>query len=341
MTRIEELQSKKRLTAKEKLELSQLKSESVSLGNSKKKESMFSIDKKQEKLEYINIYTIEPNPFQPRKHFREGEIEELAQSIKSRGKLDTPIVVTSLAKIYLGAGQKRLLAYKLLNKQEKEEGKEEFEMEFLRIPAFLAKIDDYTELSSLGLRENLARKNPFFLDTANALAAHFKILKEEDEKLSQNKFSEIAKKEFAIESKGTISKYLKIATLSELIQETVFKEKYNSFNGLYNLAKNEDGEDLQLKTLKQLVSGEIPATPLKEEGSENATIEGYQFEESEQKKEEGKEKSKTNNEESSLSTKKEKLDIEYVIATLKDIEVKDEKVDELLSYLVKFSKEKE
>lgn len=337
MKRIGELENKGKLTMKEKIELKKLQKESVSAGNSKNNEkSIFTTDKK-EALEYIKISDIQPNPFQPRKHFRVNEIEKLAESISERGKLDTPIVVASLEKIYLGAGQKRLAAYKLLNEKEIEEGKEIFEMKYYNIPAFVVEIEDYTQLSSIGLRENLARENPFVLDTANALARHFKILKEEDEKLSQNKFSEIAKKEFAIESKGTISKYLKIAALDEVVQNVVFEEKYNSFNGLYNLAKSEQGIEEQLETIKQLINGDILSTLIKEtpreEINETKEVSDDSFsstiEEGGESEAEAQEKKKE---------KKQKIDIDYVFATLKDIEVKDDKVQELIKYLKDFVK---
>ena len=45
-----------------------------------------------EVLLHIDISQISVNPFQPRRHFAQGELEELAQSIKAVGLLHPPLV---------------------------------------------------------------------------------------------------------------------------------------------------------------------------------------------------------------------------------------------------------
>ncbi len=61
----------------------------------------------------ISLKDIRPNPFQPRKHFDEGSLIELGESIKNDGLLQ-PIVVTEDVDGYiLIAGERRLRASKI------------------------------------------------------------------------------------------------------------------------------------------------------------------------------------------------------------------------------------
>jgi ParB family chromosome partitioning protein len=61
-------------------------------------------------IQRLNIYEIEPNPFQPRQDFDPADIDELAESIRQHGLLQ-PIVVRQLDGRYqLIAGDRRLRA---------------------------------------------------------------------------------------------------------------------------------------------------------------------------------------------------------------------------------------
>lgn len=62
-----------------------------------------------EELRTLNISEIHPNPYQPRIHFDEKELLELAQSIKENGLIQ-PIIVrkSSIIGYELLAGEERL-----------------------------------------------------------------------------------------------------------------------------------------------------------------------------------------------------------------------------------------
>lgn len=62
-----------------------------------------------EELQYINYKDINSNPYQPRLHFEENELKELAQSIKENGLIQ-PIIVrkSSVFGYELIAGERRL-----------------------------------------------------------------------------------------------------------------------------------------------------------------------------------------------------------------------------------------
>ena len=68
---------------------------------------------KEEKVEYIELVNIEPNPSQARKKFSEESINELATSIKNYGILQ-PIIVENKGKYYqIIAGERRWRAAKI------------------------------------------------------------------------------------------------------------------------------------------------------------------------------------------------------------------------------------
>lgn len=106
-----------------------------------------------ESIKHLNINEIEPNPDQPRKHFDEQSLNELAKSIKEHGVLQ-PLIVTpksSNGKYRIIAGERRFRASQLasLNK----------------IPAI---IRDHKELEELeiALVENVQRVDLSPLETA-------------------------------------------------------------------------------------------------------------------------------------------------------------------------------
>lgn len=93
----------------------------------------------------LPVRSIVPNPFQPRKEFAAGELDELAASIESCGLLQ-PVVVRKAAsgRTYeLVAGERRLRAVKQLG--------------WTEVPASVLEVDDDT-LLVLALVENLQRE---------------------------------------------------------------------------------------------------------------------------------------------------------------------------------------
>ena len=102
----------------------------------------------------LPVRSIVPNPFQPRKEFRPGELDELAASIESCGLLQ-PVVVrkTPGGRTYeLVAGERRLRAVKQLGWND--------------VPASVRTVDDDT-LLVLALVENLQREELSPLEEAH------------------------------------------------------------------------------------------------------------------------------------------------------------------------------
>ena len=106
-------------------------------------------------LTEVNIDDIRPNPNQPRKHFDEDALNELADSIKKHG-LIMPIVVNQPenGKYMIIAGERRYRAAKIAGKQQ--------------IPVVVRSYTD-REIKEISLIENLQREDLNPIEAANAM----------------------------------------------------------------------------------------------------------------------------------------------------------------------------
>ena len=101
----------------------------------------------------LELSSLEANPFQPRKEFGDGELQELASSIRQSGVLQ-PILVRKAGSGYqIVAGERRWRAAKAAGLE--------------RIPALVRELDDQ-QLAVLGLVENLQRSDLNALEKAQA-----------------------------------------------------------------------------------------------------------------------------------------------------------------------------
>ena len=108
------------------------------------------------RVQFLPIHTISPNPGQPRKFFAQDGLEELAASIKEHGVLQ-PLSVRRTAGGYeLVSGERRLRASKLAGLAE--------------VPCIIVSVDGQ-ESSLLALVENLQRRDLDFVEEAAALSS--------------------------------------------------------------------------------------------------------------------------------------------------------------------------
>ena len=142
----------------------------------------------------ISIKNIETNPFQPRTHFEEQQLEELAQSIKSHGIIQ-PVTVRKLGydKYQLISGERRFRASQMAGLTE--------------IPAYVRIANDQAMLE-MALVENIQRSD---LD-AIEVAISFKRLLDEC-KITQEELSEKVSK-----NRSTVTNYLRLLKLPNEIQ---------------------------------------------------------------------------------------------------------------------------
>ncbi|MDD5373282.1 MAG: ParB N-terminal domain-containing protein [Sulfurimonas sp.] len=330
--KIKALEEKEGKTPMQEMLLGKLKKdleEGVSSRNTLLKEpkSMFFEKKDDLKVEKITTKAILPNPYQPRRHFRETEIVDLAASIKSKGLIE-PIAVTKRNnETVLIAGQKRLKAYIHLNELEEKEGLEPMEMKYLHIPCFILNLEKESDIAILSIAENMARENPFVLDTARAIKTLFDLLKIDEPFLSQNKYAEMAKEYFGIKSKGTISKYLQIADIDETVQDELFKKGVDSFTELYELAKSNMTTQEQIEAINQ---DKLLKAKQEERGRGGTTTE-----------KEGATSGEEQGTKNKPSKPKTKIDITYLIDTIKNMSTTDKEdierlKEELIDYLLEF-----
>ena len=104
---------------------------------------------------FLPARSIRPNPAQPRRHFREEALEELADSIRQHGILQ-PLSVRRVGVSYeLIAGERRLRAGQLAGLTE--------------IPCIIMNMDD-KESGAAALVENLQRQDLDFIEEARGIA---------------------------------------------------------------------------------------------------------------------------------------------------------------------------
>jgi ParB family chromosome partitioning protein len=116
------------------------------------KENEIEISDREEVIDIL-LDEIKPNPFQPRRHFDEQSLNELADSIRSNGVLQ-PIIVKKVANGYLlVAGERRCRASKIAG--------------FKTVPAI---VRDYNNqyLAELALLENIQREDLTIVEEAEA-----------------------------------------------------------------------------------------------------------------------------------------------------------------------------
>lgn len=137
----------------------------------------------QKNINYVSVDLILPNVYQPRKHFDEESLEELAQSINTYGIIQ-PLSIRKLGedRYELVAGERRLRAAKKAGLTE--------------VPAIIVDITD-RESAAIALLENLQRENLSFLEEAEA---YYNLIR--DHSYTQEKLAElIGKKQSTIANK--------------------------------------------------------------------------------------------------------------------------------------------
>jgi ParB family chromosome partitioning protein len=129
--------------------------------------SFTSDEEKKEIIVNIALDKIKPNKYQPRFHFSEGKIKELADSIKEKGIVQ-PILVSAKEEGYeLIAGERRWRASQIAGLKE--------------IPALVRKMSE-REVFEISLIENIQREDLNPLEEAEAyqrISKEFKLTQEE------------------------------------------------------------------------------------------------------------------------------------------------------------------
>ena len=183
-----------------------------------------------EQITQLKIADISANPFQPRREFKDSEINELADSINNFGLIQPITVRKKDNKYELIAGERRLRAAKKLGNE--------------KIPAVIRKFDDQ-EMAEIALVENLQRKDLNFLEEA---AAYQRLLEEFD--LSQKQLAERLSK-----GQSTIANKVRLLQLNDEIQQLLIENNLSERHGRALLKI--DSANVQLEILNEIIAKEL------------------------------------------------------------------------------------
>ena len=179
----------------------------------------------------IELDAIEVNPYQPRTHFNEESLRELASSIQELGVIQ-PITVRKLAgnKVQLVSGERRFRASKLI--------------ENTTIPAYIRIANDQ-EMLEMALVENIQRKN---LDPIEIALSYQRLI--DEIKLTQEELStRVGKK------RSTVTNYLRLLKLDPILQ-TGMRDGFISMGHGRAMINIENTED-QLAVYEKVLQGKL------------------------------------------------------------------------------------
>ncbi len=175
----------------------------------------------------IMIDSVETNPFQPRTHFDQEALQELAESIKVLGIIQ-PITVkeSSPGRYTLISGERRLQASKLAGLN--------------RIPAYIRTADDQ-QMLEMALIENIQRENLNAIEIAlsyHRLLSEFQLKQEElGDRVGKNR--------------TTVNNYLRLLKLPDVIQAAVRDNEISM--GHARALINIDNHETQIKLFGKVV----------------------------------------------------------------------------------------
>lgn len=127
-------------------------------------------DTSKEEIIEINLSELRPNPYQPRKLFKDEALQELASSIKEHGVFQPIIVKKSIKGYEIIAGERRFRASKLAGLE--------------KIPAIIRNFTD-EQMMEIALLENLQRENLNAIEEALAYKSMLEKLMLTQEELSK------------------------------------------------------------------------------------------------------------------------------------------------------------
>jgi ParB family chromosome partitioning protein len=178
----------------------------------------------------IGLALIETNPFQPRTHFDEEALKELAESIRTQGIIQ-PITVRQLGKdrYQLIAGERRLQASKIAG--------------LSHIPAYVRTANDQ-QMLEMALIENIQREN---LNAIEIALSYQRLITECS--LKQEELGERVGK-----NRTTVNNYIRLLKLPPVIQASLRDNKISM--GHARAIINIDNPDQQIRLFNRAVDEE-------------------------------------------------------------------------------------
>lgn len=221
------------------------------IGNNKKSEELKTNENVSREI-FININDIEPNNGQPRKHFDEDAIQELADSIKQYGIIQ-PLILQKKDKYYtIIAGERRWRAARVAGLKE--------------VPAI---IKEYTpqEVMEIALIENIQRED---LNPIEEALAYQNLIKEFN--LKQDEVADRVSK-----SRVAVTNSMRLLKLDKRVQQMLIDDMISSGHARtllpledreiqYQVATNVFDEKLSVRETEKLIKNILkPVHIVKEE----------------------------------------------------------------------------
>lgn len=206
-------------------------------------ESLLEVEKVngEEIVEQVAIEEIRSNPYQPRKHFDQEALEELADSIRENGVMQPIIIRKSSAKGYeLVAGERRHKASKIAGLD--------------KIPAIIRDLNEEFMIK-YAILENLQREDLTPLEEADA----YKLMMDKLG-LTQEKVADALGK-----SRSHVANHLRLRSLPEEVKDLVSEKKLSmgqartlrslsDDNEIVKLARKAVKEELTVRQLEKIVA---------------------------------------------------------------------------------------
>lgn len=177
-------------------------------------------------ISYLSIDCVRPNPYQPRRQFGKGALEELCESIQQYGVIQ-PINVRRISSnnYELVAGERRLRAAVMAGLKE--------------IPAIVININD-NDSAVMALIENLQREDLSYLDEAEGY----------NNLINEHGFTQEELAQKVGKSQSTIANKIRLLRLPPMVKK-ILSDNNLTERHARSLLKLHD-EQLQLKVLKHV-----------------------------------------------------------------------------------------
>lgn len=186
----------------------------------------------------IPVENIEPNPFQPRNHFEESALNELAESIKQHGVIQ-PVTVRKLNydRYQIISGERRWRASKLAG------------LDY--IPAYIRVANDESMLE-MAIVENIQRED---LNPIEVAISYQRLI--DEVKLSIEQLASKMGKD-----RSTVSNFLRLLKLPPIIQAAIRDKKLTM--GHARAIVNVNDAAMQLKIFHEIMKGKFSVRDVEE-----------------------------------------------------------------------------
>lgn len=204
-----------------------------------------------EEIIEVDIESLRPNPYQPRKVFDESKLDELASSIKEHGVFQPIIIKKSIKGYEIIAGERRVKASSKAG--------------LTKVPAIIRNFTD-EEMMEIALLENLQREN---LNSIEEATAYRKLL--DNLSITQE---ELAKK--LGKSRSHITNMLGLLTLPEEVKEMINDNKITMSHARV-LSKIEE-KDKVLDLAQKIVDKNLNVRDLEEISKDKQIVKKHHIE---------------------------------------------------------------